>query len=401
MPASGLQPNPSNAALQLLLFVDRRPSSWEQLRDVRRYLKEAPMDFDYDLEVIEVGDKPYLAEHFKLIATPALIKIHPKPQQTLAGSNLVAQLDRNWPRWQRSVKDSLAKASAATIETDRTPSPQSAIAFVANSSQLMQLSDEVFRLQRENEKLQEQLRFKERLISILAHELRNPLTAASLAIDTLESVIPKTETEVPQLSPARMANLFDRARTQTRIIEKTISNILQASQGESQLNIQPKPLDLGDLCQEAIAGQQKRFQTKSLKLKTDIPNDLPQAYADEERIRQVAINLLDNAIKYTPPGGSIELAILHRTSQKIQVSISDTGPGIPVENQMCIFEDRFRLKRDRQTEGYGIGLALCQRIVQAHYGQIWVDSIPDRGSCFHFTLPVYPSQPRQQTANRQ
>ncbi len=337
MPASGLQPNPSNAALQLLLFVDRRPSSWEQLRDVRRYLKEAPMDFDYDLEVIEVGDKPYLAEHFKLIATPALIKIHPKPQQTLAGSNLVAQLDRNWPRWQRSVKDSLAKASAATIETDRTPSPQSAIAFVANSSQLMQLSDEVFRLQRENEKLQEQLRFKERLISILAHELRNPLTAASLAIDTLESVIPKTATEVPQLSPARMANLFDRARTQTRVIEKTISNILQASQGESQLNIQPKPLDLGDLCQEAIAGQQKRFQTKSLNLKMDIPNDLPQAYADEERIRQVAINLLDNAIKYTPPGGSIELAILHRTSQKIQVSISDTGPGIPVRKSNVHF----------------------------------------------------------------
>ena len=97
MPASGLQPNPSNAALQLLLFVDRRPSSWEQLRDVRRYLREAPMDFDYDLEVIEVGDKPYLAEHFKLIATPALIKIHPKPQQTLAGSNLVAQLDRDRP----------------------------------------------------------------------------------------------------------------------------------------------------------------------------------------------------------------------------------------------------------------------------------------------------------------
>jgi two-component system, OmpR family, clock-associated histidine kinase SasA len=390
MPASEPQPNPSGAALQLLLFVDRRPSSWEQLRNVRRYLQEARSDFDYDLEVIEVGDKPYLAEHFKLIATPALIKIHPQPQQTLAGSNLVAQLDRNWQRWQRSVKEHLANPSTA-IETEEASPPASSIGFVANSSQLMKLSDEIFRLQRENEELQEQLRFKERLISILAHELRNPLTAASLAIDTLESVIPKTETDVLQLSPERMANLFERARTQTRIIEKTISNILQASLGESQLNIQPKPLDLGRLCQEAIAQQQKRLQAKSLKLKTDIPNDLPQAYADGERIRQVAINLLDNAIKYTPAGGSIEVAILHRTSQKIQVSISDTGPGIPVENQTCIFEDRFRLQRDRGTEGYGIGLALCQRIVRAHYGQIWVDSFPDKGSCFHFTLPVYPS----------
>jgi two-component system, OmpR family, clock-associated histidine kinase SasA len=391
MPASEPQPNPSGAALQLLLFVDRRPSSWEQLRNVRRYLQEAHSDFDYNLEVIEVGDKPYLAEHFKLIATPALIKIHPKPQQTLAGSNLVAQLDRNWQRWQRSVKEHLANPSTAKIETEEASPPESSIGFVANSSQLMKLSDEIFRLQRENEDLQEQLRFKERLISILAHELRNPLTAASLAIDTLESVIPKTETDIPKLSPERMVHLFDRARTQTRIIEKTISNILQASLGESQLNIQPRPLDLGHLCQEAIAQQQKRFQAKSLKLKTDIPNDLPQAYADGERIQQVVINLLDNAIKYTPAGGLIDLAILHRTSQKIQVSVSDTGPGIPVENQTCIFEDRFRLQRDRGTEGYGIGLALCQRIVRAHYGQIWVDSVPDKGSCFHFTLPVYPS----------
>lgn len=390
MPASEPQPNPSGAALQLLLFVDRRPSSWEQLRNVRRYLQEAHSDFDYNLEVIEVGDKPYLAEHFKLIATPALIKIHPKPQQTLAGSNLVAQLDHNWQRWQRSVKEHLAKPSTA-IETEEASPPESSIGFVANSSQLMKLSDEIFRLQRENEELQEQLRFKERLISILAHELRNPLTAASLAIDTLESVIPKTETDIPPLSPERMAHLFDRARTQTRIIEKTISDILQASQGESQLNIQPKPLNLGRLCRELIAQQKKRLQAKSLNCKTDIPNDLPQAYADQERIRQVVINLLDNAIKYTPAGGLIEMAILHRTAQKIQVSVSDTGPGIPAENQTCIFEDRFRLQRDRQTEGYGIGLALCQRIVRAHYGQIWVDSIPNKGSCFHFTLPVYPS----------
>lgn len=389
MPASEPQPNLSGAALQLLLFIDRRPSSWEQLRNVRRYLKDAPTDFDYNLEVIEVGDKPYLAEHFKLVATPALIKIHPQPQQTLAGSNLVAQLDRNWQRWQRCVKEHLANTATA-IETEEPQPAESPISFVANSSQLMQLSDEIFRLQRENEQLQEQLRFKERLISILAHELRNPLTAASIAIDTLEAVIPKTETDILKLPPERMAHLFDRARTQTRIIEKTISNILQASQGESQLNIQPKPLDLGELCLEIVSQQKKRLLAKSMNLETDIPNDLPLAYADRERIRQVLVNLLDNAMKYTPAGGSIEMAILHRTSQKIQVSVSDTGLGIPVEDQTCIFEDRFRLQRDRGTEGYGIGLALCQRIIRAHYGQIWVDSIPDKGSCFHFTLPVYP-----------
>lgn len=121
----------------------------------------------------------------------------------------------------------------------------------------------------------------------------------------------------------------------------------------------------------------------------DIPSDLPSVYADPERIKQVLINLLDNAVKYTPEHGTLQIGILHRTTQKVQVSIGDDGPGIPKENQQSIFEDRFRLKRDETKDGYGIGLGLCKRVVQAHYGQIWVDSSPQQGSCFHFTLPVY------------
>ena len=122
---------------------------------------------------------------------------------------------------------------------------------------------------------------------------------------------------------------------------------------------------------------------------TDIPNDLPKVYADADRIHQVITNLLDNAIKYTPPEGEINVSILHRTTQKVQASVCDNGPGIPEENQEKIFEERYRLKRDEFQEGYGIGLALCRRIIRAHYGRIWVDSVPGQGSCFHFTLPVY------------
>jgi two-component system, OmpR family, clock-associated histidine kinase SasA len=81
--------------------------------------------------------------------------------------------------------------------------------------------------------------------------------------------------------------------------------------------------------------------------------------------------------------------VLHRTTQKVQVSIMDDGPGIPIEKQKAIFHDAFRLERDELQEGYGIGLALCQRIIRAHYGQIWVDSTPNEGSSFNFTLPVY------------
>lgn len=83
------------------------------------------------------------------------------------------------------------------------------------------------------------------------------------------------------------------------------------------------------------------------------------------------------------------LAAIHRTTEKVQVSIRDTGPGIPRDTQQLIFKENFRLQHDRTEDGYGLGLTLRQRIVRAHYGQLWVDSKQGEGSYFHFTLPVY------------
>lgn len=370
----------SEVPLQLLLFIDKRPSSLEQSRQIQRYLQEVKAEQAFDLQVIEVGEQPYLAEHFKLVATPALIKIYPEPRQVLAGSNLLAQLKNCWARWQHS---------AAASQVSETTSTSNCINSITYSAEMMRLSDEIFRLKQEKEELQERLRFKDRLMAMLAHELRNPLTAAVIALETLESHY-HPERGTFSLKPALTAQLLKHARTQTRIIDKMISDLLQADQATSaKLCIQPQSLDLGALCQEVCAQFRERLQAKSQELKTDIPPDLPYVYADPERVRQVLVNLLDNAIKYTPEGGKISLSALHRTTQKVQVSVCDNGPGIPPENQKHIFEEHFRLPRDEMKEGYGIGLSLCQRIIRAHYGQIWVDSAPNQGSCFHFTLPVY------------
>ncbi len=390
MPASPSPFKSSEAPLQLLLFVDGRPDSWEQLRQVRQYLKEKNHEVDWELEAIEVGEKPYLVEHFKLVATPALVKIHPEPQQTLTGSDVVEQLARCWPRWRRSVEDYIRQRTQANSRSLGDGSEHS-LGSIANSAQVIQLSDEIFQLKQEKEALEEQLRFKERLISMLAHEIRNPLTATAMAIDTLDAVGYTNLAEGKKLTPAQFTSLIKLARSQTRAIDRMIGDILQASRGESKLQIQPKQLDMGYLCFEILEQQQERLQAKSLQLDTDIPNDLPYAYADGERIRQVLMNLLDNALKYTPEGGCIGVSILHRTSQKIQIGISDTGPGIPSDEQQSIFEEEFRLQRDRSKDGYGIGLALCERIVRSHYGRIWVDSVSGRGSTFYFTLPVYRS----------
>ncbi|MEH2368574.1 histidine kinase [Nostoc sp.] len=395
MQVSQDQPIYSEAPLQLLLFVDGRPKSRQQVQRIRAYLKELQAEYSFELQTIDVGQQPYLAEHFKLVATPALIKIHPEPRQVLAGSNIIAQLKNWWPRWQGAV-DAYLKLQEDLQEriddTARVTSPKSTIRSVAVSAELIRLSDEIFRLKQEKDNLQEQLQFKDRVIAMLAHDLRNPLTAAAIAIETLQSNYNLETGQFQRLKPSLTAHLLKQARNQTKIIDRMITDLLQVGRGkDTEFPILPQKLQLGKLCLDVLEELCDRYTAKSQEVETDIPNDLPYVYADPERIRQVLVNLLDNAIKYTPEGGKISIAGLHRTTQKVQFSIGDTGPGIPVENRDRIFENHYRLQRDEGTEGYGIGLCLCQRIVLAHYGQIWVDSAPNNGAWFHFTLPVYPS----------
>ncbi|MBG1266156.1 histidine kinase [Nostoc sp. WHI] len=395
MQVSQDQPIYCEAPLQLLLFVDGRPKSRQQLQRIRAYLKELEAEYSFELQIIDVGQQPYLAEHFKLIATPALIKIHPEPRQILVGSNIVAQLQNCWPRWQAAVDTYLKLQEDLQERIDdnaRATSPKSTIGSVAVSAELIRLSDEIFRLKQEKENLLEQLQFKDRVIAILAHDLRNPLTAAAIAIETLQSNYNLETGEFLRLKPSMTAHLLKQAHNQTKIIERMIADLLEVGcSKDTELPILPQKIELGKLCLDILEELCDRYTAKSQEVETDIPKDLPYVYADPERIRQVLVNLLDNAIKYTPKGGKISITGLHRTTQKIQFSIGDTGPGIPVENRHRIFENHFRLQRDEGTEGYGIGLCLCQRIIRAHYGQIWVDSAPNNGAWFHFTLPVYPS----------
>ncbi|HEY9726243.1 MAG TPA: histidine kinase [Chroococcales cyanobacterium] len=387
----------SAASLQLLLFIDERIGSRKHIQQIRSYLESLRADYAFELMIVDVGEQPYLAEHFKLVATPALIKIHPKPKQTLAGSNLVAQMKNWWPRWQHSVEEyqaEVAQNSSLLSPVNSSPpaqAPASTISSMASSIELIRLSDEIFRLKQEKQELLDQLRFKDQVLAMLAHDLRSPLTAASIALETLEfDHRPKPNGATAGLTPALKSRLIEQARLQFRSMDRMITDLLQGAKGASvEFNVRPQKFQLGRLCREVLVQMKDQFQLKSQQVETDIPQDLPCVYADEELVRQVLVNLLDNASKYAPVGGSIQVSMLHRTTQKIQVSVYDSGPGIPEENRDRIFEDHFRLKRDEEKDGYGLGLSLCQRIVRAHYGRIWVDTAPNTGGCFHFTLPIY------------
>lgn len=369
-----------SAPLQLLLFVDDRYKTKEELRKVRVTLENLTGGEGYSMQEVNVAQEPHLTEYYKVVATPTLIRIYPTPRQILAGADLSIQLEYWWPSWQELVQNQpeLTESDLAQmgLNNDR------------SALETLRLSDEIFRLKQENLERQSQLRFKDRVITILAHDLRNPLTAALLAIDTLLFNSPGNE---QTLDPKLVRQLLTQGRRQLGLIDHMITDLLESGQSTNKKFImKPEKVSLGELCHESIEKLKEQWLAKSQTLKTDVPSDIPPTYVDRERIQQVLMNLLDNAIKYTPQGGTIHLSVLHRTTQKVQVSICDNGPGIPEEQREQIFEDAFRLERDAEADGYGIGLSLCQKIVQAHYGKIWVDSVCGQGSCFHFTLPAYP-----------
>ena len=223
---------PSDEPLKLLLFIDKRPSSAEQIRQIRHHVESLGDATSPSLEVIDVSEQPYLAEHFRLVVTPTLIKISTAGRQTLTGSDIISQIDYWWPRWQVELEGDSNGSSEV-------PAPNS----IAESTEIIRLSDEIFRLKQANAEANAKLIFKDRIIAMLAHDLRNPLTAASIAIETLEMGHDPDREKPARFNPELIVQLLRNAKTQIRSIDRMITDILQAAHGPSvDLHIFPKEL---------------------------------------------------------------------------------------------------------------------------------------------------------------
>jgi two-component system, OmpR family, clock-associated histidine kinase SasA len=366
--------------LQLLLFVDDRYCSTPEYYKILTCLDNN--DLKSGLKIIDVSEQPGLAEYFKLVATPTLIKLLPAPRQVFSGYHIISELENWLPAWIEEAANNFDEDSGSKNTPEN-------VSDITQIQEMVRLADEVFRLRRQQQDLKEQLRFKEQAISILAHDLRNPLTAANLALDTIAIARDPNDLRVAHLQPELMQKLVSRAKEQVMIVDRLVSDILHLSQGAVvDIPIIPHRFDINDLLNAVIQQLVEPFQRKEQQILTDIPQDLPPVYADIDRIRQVLINLLDNASKYSPSGGKIQVVALHRTSQKVQISVIDHGSAIPSSDYDLIFQKYYRMGRDESEDGYGLGLPLCKSIIRAHFGQIWVES-SSRGNSFHFTLPVH------------
>ena len=365
----GIDRNPRQQ-LSLLLVAGRHHLSSRDLRELVEFLQNEDCGFDVSLQISDPSQQPELLELHRLVVTPSLVKLQPQPKQVFAGSSIFQQL-RGWlPRWQQDEVVNGLGLSLKPTELDG-----------SRTQRELQLEDQLLVLRQENETLIDRLQAQERLLRMVAHEVRTPLTAATLAVQSQE---------LGQIDIHRFRDVLKRRLEEIALLSM---DLLEVGSTRWEALFNPQRLDLASVAAEAILELEKLWLGRDVTIHTDIPADLPKVFADQRRMRQVLLNLLENALKYTPNGGLISVTMLHRTSQWVQVSICDSGPGIPEEEQQRIFLDRVRLPQTSAgASGFGVGLSVCRRIVEVHGGRIWVISEPDKGACFTFNVPVWQGQ---------
>ena len=255
-----------------------------------------------------------------------------------------------------------------------------ALSHAAMFSELQQNNEE---LAAANEKLRELDKLKSQFLSVATHELRTPLSIIlgynSMLSDSLHDRLDEQERQTLHESVSACKRLI-------RLVNSML-DITQIESGKMRMSFEPA--DLRRIVLGVASLFQHQAQTKNVHIATEVPARLPRMVMDSERIEQVLVNLVGNALKFTGPGGSITIAV-RLTAGGAVVSVSDTGIGIPAEDLDKIFDEFAQVRRqaaNRQREGSGLGLAIARRIVEAHHGSLEVRSEVGRGSTFSFTLP--------------
>jgi two-component system phosphate regulon sensor histidine kinase PhoR len=216
-------------------------------------------------------------------------------------------------------------------------------------------------------------------VSNVSHELRNPLASVKAMVETLE------DGAIEEIGVAR--RFLERIRHDTDRMNHLVDDLLELSRLESgQLTLQRSAVDLGVLVAEVKASFEHRAADSKVGLDAPVPDGLPSVNADADRLRQVLINLVENALRFTRPHGSITISAVKQPGL-IEVLVRDTGVGISAEHLPHLFERFYKVDRSRRDGGTGLGLAIVKEIVEAHGGLVWADSKEGEGSTFGFTLP--------------
>ncbi len=219
---------------------------------------------------------------------------------------------------------------------------------------------------------------KDEFVGLVSHELRTPLT---VILGALSTVI----TEEDRLSRSQVKELIGDAYYEAETLSNILANLLELARAQAnRLQIAEEPVSVGEII-DVVTNRLKQ-QPMSHKIVVYCDKSL-MAMADKVRVQRILHNLLDNAIKYSPPGTEIEI-FTQQNFNEVLIGVKDHGKGISPEEQGKLFEAFQRLEQNGKSRGTGLGLVVCQRLVEAHGGRMWVESQPGRGSTFYFTLPI-------------
>lgn len=229
-------------------------------------------------------------------------------------------------------------------------------------------------------------RMKSEFIATVSHELRTPMTSIK---GSLGLVLGGVVGEVP----AEVRDLLSIAQNNTDRLIRLINDILDISRIEAgKMEIKRAPLAPADAIQRAVQEMEGFARQREIAITTDLPEGLPRVLADSDRLQQVLVNLISNAVKFSPQRSQVTITAVPE-GERVMIRVSDQGPGIPEEQRQAIFGKFHRIDNasSRRTGGTGLGLAICRAIVDEHGGQIWVESEVGKGSTFSFTLPTEPA----------
>ena len=230
-------------------------------------------------------------------------------------------------------------------------------------------------------------RIRTEFIDNLSHELRTPLTTVSLLAETLA----RDAATAGATMPPRMRDRIASIEVETGHLVQMVNELLDLSRIESGRALGAMDmLDLGEVATDATQRLRLFAERQGVVLTVAIPDRVPPVRGDEARLQQVLVNLVHNAVKFSPDGGAVTVAV-KAVSPDVVVAVSDHGVGVPRAAQARIFERFYKVDRARvrgESGGTGLGLAIARHIVEQHGGRIWVESTEGAGSTFSFSIPI-------------
>lgn len=234
--------------------------------------------------------------------------------------------------------------------------------------------------ERDAEQARKARELRDRVLAIVSHDLRNPLTAIGLALEAVAR-----ETPAPRSEPLEW--LIEITRPALAQMQRLIQDLVDSASIEAgQLALKRARTDVPTLLQRAARTFADRYEAAGIHLGYEVTDDLPRPELDGERILQVLGNLLSNALNVVPKGGSV-FVVARPHGADILISVRDSGPGIATEDVPHLFEPYWRAPQ-ASAGGTGLGLSIARSIVEAHGGRIWVDTTPGEGATFSFTVPA-------------